>query len=127
MLARGIAHAAAADMGGKTLTQAERMPMAPMGGKAMTNTESAMMMPHGSVYAMAPAYMPAYTPPTYSSYPMSGHEDEFMAQHPSAVMSYPDRTVGYQYAAGAPVTPYMSPAASRPVPRSSLMSMMRNR
>lgn len=60
-------------------------------------------------------------------YPAPGYEEQFMRQYPSAVMSYPDRTVGYQYAAGAPVTPYMSRAASRPVPQSSLMSMMRNR
>jgi hypothetical protein len=58
-------------------------------------------------------------------YPAPGYEAQFMQQYPSAVMSYPNRTVGYQYAAGAPVTPYMSPVSSRPVPQSGLMSMMR--
>lgn len=58
-------------------------------------------------------------------YPAPGYEADFMAAYPSAVMSYPNRTVGYQYAAGAPVTPYMSPVASRPVPQSALMSLLR--
>lgn len=56
-------------------------------------------------------------------YPAPGYEDQFMAAYPSAVMSYPDRTVGYQYAAGAPVTPFMSPVASRPVPVEPNMSL----
>lgn len=60
-------------------------------------------------------------------YPAPGYEQQFMQQYPSAVMSYPDRTVGYQYAAGAPVTSYMSPVASRPVPKSAIMSMARKR
>lgn len=60
-------------------------------------------------------------------YPAPGYEAQFMQQYPSAVMSYPDRTVGYQYAAGAPVTPYMSRAASRPAPQSAIMSMARKR
>jgi len=60
-------------------------------------------------------------------YPAPGYEQQFMQQYPSAVMSYPDRTVGYQYAAGAPVTPYMSPVASRPVPQSAIMSMVRRK
>ncbi len=58
-------------------------------------------------------------------YPAPGYEAQFMQQYPSAVMSYPNRTVGYQYAAGAPVTPYMSPVASRPVPQGAIMSMVR--
>lgn len=60
-------------------------------------------------------------------YPAPGYEEQFMSRYPSAVMSYPDRMVGYQYAAGAPVTPYMSPVASRPMPQSNLMSMIRRR
>ena len=48
-----------------------------------------------------------------------------MQQYPSAVMSYPDRTVGYQYAEGAPVTPYMSPVASKPVKQSAMMSRVK--
>lgn len=55
-------------------------------------------------------------------YPAPGYEDQFMQQYPSAVMSYPDRTVGYQYAAGAPVTPYMSPVASQPIPEPPMQS-----
>lgn len=62
---------------------------------------------------------------TGEQYPAPGYEEQFMSRYPSAVMSYPNRTVGYQYAAGAPVTPYMSPVSSRPVPQSGLMSMMR--
>ena len=58
-------------------------------------------------------------------YPAPGYEADFMSAYPSAVMSYPNRTVGYQYAAGAPVTPYMSPVASRPVPQGAIMSMTR--
>ncbi len=56
-------------------------------------------------------------------YPFPGYEDQFMKQYPGAVMSYPNRTVGYQYAAGAPVTPFMSPVASRPVPVEPNMSL----
>lgn len=62
---------------------------------------------------------------TGEQYPAPGYEDQFMSRYPSAVMSYPNRTVGYQYAAGAPVTPYMSPIASRPVPQGAIMSMVR--
>ena len=62
---------------------------------------------------------------TGEQYPAPGYEDQFMSRYPSAVMSYPNRTVGYQYAAGAPVTPYMSPVASRPVPQGAIMSMAR--
>lgn len=54
-------------------------------------------------------------------YPAAGYEDQFMKAYPSAVMSYPDQTVGYQYAAGAPVTPYIAPA-SKPIPQTPLMS-----
>jgi hypothetical protein len=56
-------------------------------------------------------------------YPAPGYEEQFMQQYPSAVMSYPDRTVGYQYARGAPVTPFMSPVASRPVQPEPNMSL----
>lgn len=56
-------------------------------------------------------------------YPFPGYEDQFMKQYPGAVMSYPDQTVGYQYAEGAPVTPFMSPVASRPVPVEPNMSL----
>lgn len=56
-------------------------------------------------------------------YPAPGYEQQFMTAYPSAVMSYPNRTVGYQYAAGAPVTPYMSPVASRPIPVEPNMSL----
>ena len=58
-------------------------------------------------------------------YPAPGYEEQFMQQYPSAVMSYPDRTVGYQYAEGAPVTPYMSPVASKPVKQSAMMSRVK--
>lgn len=55
-------------------------------------------------------------------YPAPGYEEQFMRQYPSAVMSYPNRTVGYQYAEGAPVTPYMSPVASQPIPEPAMQS-----
>lgn len=117
--ARGIARAALADMSGKAVTGVER---------------AAAMAP-----APVPVAAPAYTPGQYSSpymranyapvasmaYPAPGYEEDFMAAYPSAVMSYPNRTVGYQYAAGAPVTPYMSPVSSRPVPQGAIMSMVR--
>jgi hypothetical protein len=64
---------------------------------------------------------------TGEQYPAPGYESQFMQQYPSAVMSYPDRTVGYQYAAGAPVTRYMSPVSSRPVPQSAIMSMLQRK
>lgn len=55
-------------------------------------------------------------------YPAPGYEDQFMKAYPSAVMSYPNQTAGYQYYAGAPVTPYLA-NASKPAPVPSLMSV----
>lgn len=117
--ARGIARAALADMSGKAITGAERaaaMAPAPVRVDAPVYTPGQYSSP----------YMRAnYAPAASMAYPAPGYEEDFMAAYPSAVMSYPNRTVGYQYAAGAPVTPYMSPVSSRPVPQGAIMSMVR--
>lgn len=84
------------------------------------------MMSFSPMASYAPQYTPisGYAlPASGPEYPAPGYEQQFMTAYPSAVMSYPNRTVGYQYAAGAPVTPYMSPVASRPIPVEPNMSL----